>query len=227
MNSQAQTNNESWREWIGPIDWTNLLQISLSGDGLSVTVGIAGLATIIAVVLIGVYLRYRFLAGGRNDVEFEMNIGNLGKVTIKPNHRNVQVAHEAWVEITTRAASVPLDKENDLIAEVYESFYSLFGELRDLTRSIPAQVLRNDDQTMKLVETLVSVMNDGLRPHLTLWRSRFIDWYEHQRSEDQKSATLDIQKRYPHFEELVTDLTQLQSKMQEYTVFLGQLAHGR
>ena len=56
-------------------------------------------------------------------VEAELNIAKLGKIKIKPNYENVQIAHRAWVELTTRKAALPFEDDHDVIVEVYDSYY--------------------------------------------------------------------------------------------------------
>jgi hypothetical protein len=121
-------------------------------------------------------------------VEAELAFAGLAKVTIRPNRENIQIAHQAWVELATRKAALPFE-DDDVIIEVYESYYQLFGRLRDLTKAIPAHQLRRCRDTKYLVSVMVRVLNYGLRPHLTRWQARFIlfdHWHNHDRHSDHR-----------------------------------------
>lgn len=101
----------------------------------------------------------------------DVSFGGL-KIHVKRTSEVVRIAHAAWTEIVTRKAAVPFDPDHDLIAEVHDSWYARFGELRQLTRSVPAEELRRSEDARDLVHLLDGVLNKGLRPHLTRWQSR-------------------------------------------------------
>lgn len=157
-----------------------------------------------------------------------MAIANLGKVKVRPDHENVRIAYQAWVELTTRKAALPFDEEHDVIAEVYASWYTLFGTIRELIKSVPAHRLRHCEDTKKLVDTLSRVLNDGLRPHLTRWRPHFKRWYDQQCSSDAcvNRRPQDIEKDFPQYQELVTDLKKVNEGLREYAAFLRRVADG-
>ena len=55
--------------------------------------------------------------------EVELGIGNQ-KLKIKPNYQTKQVAYKLWVELNTRKLGLPIDENNDVISEIYDSWYS-------------------------------------------------------------------------------------------------------
>jgi hypothetical protein len=77
----------------------------------------------------------------------------------------------------TRKAAQPIDIENDVILEIYDSWYALFGRIRQLISDIPGHMLRTEKSTQELVRIATQTLNDGLRPHLTRWQARFRHWY--------------------------------------------------
>lgn len=61
------------------------------------------------------------------------------KITIKPNYINIEIAYKIWVELSTRKVGLPIDFENDVIVEVYKSWYQFFGITRELIKALPAK----------------------------------------------------------------------------------------
>jgi hypothetical protein len=51
---------------------------------------------------------------------------------ICPDTETRRIAHQAWVEIKSRKVGLPFEEGLDVIVEVYNSWYQLFGVLRDL-----------------------------------------------------------------------------------------------
>jgi len=59
--------------------------------------------------------------------EVELGIGQQ-KITLRPNTVDKQVAYQIWVELSTRKLGIPVDIEKDLIVEVYNSWYKVWGQ---------------------------------------------------------------------------------------------------
>lgn len=159
-------------------------------------------------------------------VEGEIPIAGLGKVKIKPNNETIHIAYQAWTELITREVALPFEEDHDVIVEVYNSWYAVFGILRELAKSIPAHKLRYDENTKKLVNAMITVLNEGLRPHLTRWQARFRRWYEQEKEldENKKLAPQDIQKKYPEYQTLIKDLKIVNSDMIKYADWLKKIA---
>jgi len=157
-------------------------------------------------------------------VELKIKLGNVGTVKIKPNNQVRQIAHKAWVELVTRKAGIPVDRENDVISDVYASWYELFKEIRLLAREVPANKLTDPD-TKKLVDILIQTLNKGLRPHLTQWQAKYKRWYNSAVDSDKKSALTpqDIQKNYPKYDDLVDDMLKVNKFLVDYAVELKKL----
>src|SRR5260370_11840865 len=171
--------------------WRDLLVIKLNeSGGLKVYVSWLLVAGLILLVVLYLTIRYFLLKRGTRYevVEAEVKLGQIGSIKIRPSHEEVQIAHRAWVELTTRKAGLAFDAKNDVITEVYDSWYELFGRLRELVKEIPAQKLRSSKDTRELVRLLVDALNNGLRPHLTRWQASFRRWYSNH-LDTQKEAT--------------------------------------
>ena len=213
--------------------WYDLLQIKIDEWGIILKIGplIITICVIAAIIFLVALVKQRGLKfwAKWEAVTVDIPIANLGRVTIHPNHETIKVAYRAWVELTTRKAAIPFDEENDVIAEIYDSWYELFKKLRDLAKEIPAQQLRNNKDTRELVRVMVIVLNEGLRLHLTKWHAKFRKWYNSALKNDENSelSPHEIQKDYPEYVALVNDLKQVNQAIIEYAQWLRQIAEGK
>ncbi len=204
----------------------NIVTVGIK-DG-SLTVSISHWLVVILVVAIVAWLLWRTLSHRfMSNVDMDINLGGIGKISIKPNYEVKQIAHKAWVELKTRKAGLPIDKDNDVISDIYESWYGLFGEIRTLTRDIPASKLKNPD-TQKLVTLLIDTLNDGLRPHLTRWQAKYKRWYNKavDSNEHEKLTPQEIQNQYPQYKELVDDMLKINKQLVQYTEQIKKLVDG-
>lgn len=160
-------------------------------------------------------------------VELDISLGNVGSVKIRPNVEVARIAHEAWTELVTRKAGLPFDEENDVILEVYNSWYELFREFRRLAKTIPAEQIRRNPDAQELVDVVVRSLNEGLRPHLTRWQARFRRWYAQQEIAAPQDSPQEIQRRYPEYASLLGDLRTINQQMVEFAGQLRRLARGR
>ena len=83
--------------------------------------------------------------------------------------------------------------------------------------------------TRAIVNLSIDVLNDGLRPHLTKWQARFRRWYDRELKkydEDLSSSVLDlqeIQKSFPAYSELKTDMERVNKSLMNYRKKMQQL----
>lgn len=154
----------------------------------------------------------------------EVNLG-IGNSSIKLSYskKDQEIAYKLWVELSTRKIGLPFDRENDVIKEVYDSWYSFFKIARELLKEIPLSRIPYSSDLIQLTE---KVLNMGLRPHLTMWQARYRKWYDEALKE--KSGTpQDIQKLYPEYSMLIEDLLKTNEKMIEYKKLMGEIAFER
>ncbi len=166
----------------------------------------------------------------RNIKSYEINEADIGignnKVTISPNYEDMQIAYKLWVELSTRKIGLGIDLDNDVIAEIYDSWYEFFKLTRELIKDIPISKIRGDGSTRELVRIAIEVLNEGIRPHLTMWQARFRRWYNLE-IDDQvnwRIAPQDCQKKFPQYNELVSDLVAVNKRLIEYRRILKALA---
>lgn len=179
----------------------------------------------IIVVFLFILMIWRVFSGGFNFTNFEIDQADLGigdqKFTFKPNITDKQVAYAIWVELSTRKIGLPIDFDNDVIAEIYDSWFNFFTVTRDLVKGIPAQKVKRDS-TQKIIRLSIEVLNQGLRPHLTCWQARFRHWYDRElRRYDMEPGEeiLDpqlIQAKFPKFEELKEDMLRVNNSLIKY-----------
>ncbi len=129
-------------------------------------------------------------------------------------------------ELVTRKAALPIDPEHDVIVEIYDSWYAMFGRVRQLISDIPGQLVRREKSTQMLVSIATKTLNDGLRPHLTRWQAQFRNWYS-QRTEDLKTKSpQEIQRSFPEYSLLIEDMKKVNGQLIQYARELEKVIHG-
>lgn len=170
------------------------------------------------------YAAWRWFSGGSSWKNFEIDQAEIGtgtgKIRLKPNMTDRQVAYAIWVELSTRKIGLPIDFDHDVIAEVYDSWYAFFAITRDLVKSIPVNKVRHDS-TQKIIKLSIEVLNEGLRPHLTMWQARFRRWYENELSKTSGDLVIDpqeIQRKFPSYDKLKVDMEKVNQRLITYRI---------
>lgn len=159
-------------------------------------------------------------------VRLNVQLGNVGSVELQPNNEDVQIAHRIWTELVTRKAAQPIDVEHDVIVEIYDSWYALFGRIRQLISDIPGHMIRNEKSTQELVRIATQTLNNGLRPHLTRWQARFRHWYENCPTDTKAKYPQDCQKQFPDYALLIEDMKKVNAQLIQYSGELEKIIHG-
>lgn len=194
-----------------------------------VEISFAAWLLIVIVVALAAFIAFRMrLAHGWRSFRAESVTLSAGgsSFTLKVDHSTIRIAHATWTELATRKASLPFDEENDVVVEVYDSWYALFGELRGLLRSLPAEDLTRSANARKLTEFILQVMNGALRNHLTKWQARFRFWYSCEMVNNTTEEPQHVQRRYPQYTEMVSDLKMVNEELSELTGQLKRLVVG-
>ncbi|MGE4170261.1 MAG: hypothetical protein AB7F28_06030 [Candidatus Margulisiibacteriota bacterium] len=203
----------------------NLLQISIDEANLVVRFNMVFVIAflLLVAILIALSLKRNVHHMFSSKVELNIPLGSIGKIEIKQSFEVAEIAHKAWTELATRKAGLPIDLQHDLIVEIYDSWYRLFGETRELIKAIPPE-FKNHESSKILIDLLVKTLNTGLRPHLTIWQAKFRRWYNLELEEsDRLLSPQEIQQRYPHFKELSNDLNQISMNLVQYTKEIEKL----
>jgi hypothetical protein len=155
--------------------------------------------------------------------EAEIGIGNQ-KIKIRPNLTDMQTAYRIWVELHTRKIGLAVQPEEDVIVEVYDSWYSFFKVTRELVKEIPISKL-SQKNTKNIISLSIEVLNSGLRPHLTAWQAKFRRWYENEKNKDgnRELSPQEIQKKYPLYDEMITSIIIVNKRMVNYGNYLKRI----
>lgn len=154
---------------------------------------------------------------------------SIGRVSLKPNTVDRQVAYALWVELATRKVGLEIDLKDDVVKEIYDSWYAFFGVTRDLIKTIPVTKVSNDS-TRLIVLMAVATLNEGVRPHLTRWQARFRHWYDLELSRNPAAGADDpevLQARFPEFRELAADLLKVNRHLIAYRKKMGEIVYGK
>lgn len=184
---------------------------------------------VLLIILIAVFIlffKYNKLFFAKN-VEIdsaEVVLGNQ-KITIKPNYTNINIAYKLWVELSTRKIGIEVDFENDVILEIYDSWYEFFKITRELIKELPANKIRSDKDSKALVELSIKILNTDLRQHLTKWQARYRKWHKIQEHCEDKTPQ-QLQQDFPNYEKLKIDMIKVNKKLIDYKNDVYKLAFG-
>lgn len=204
-----------------------LVSLSVEDFGFALVVSFWVIAIVLLVLFIFIlFSRYVTLTDMLARTE-KVTLG-LGPaaIEIKTTRLATKLAHESWAELATRKAGLPIDVDYDVIVEVYDSWYSLFSELRRILRSIPPNEIRRSKDAKKLINGILTVLNDPMRDHLTHWQAKFRAWYELEKKSRAGEEPQSIQKDFADYDELVRDLLRVNQKLILLTADLKTIAHG-
>jgi len=158
-----------------------------------------------------------------NLVKLDIKLGNVGTAEFRPNKTDLQIAHKIWTELITRKAAIPIDEENDVIEEIYDSWYTLFQKVREFISEIPADLIRNNKSTKEIVRISTQTLNEGLRPHLTKWQARFRTWSAAKKDKLMEMTPQEFQKEYPQYKDLIDDLLRVNKHLMQYAQELKKI----
>jgi len=159
--------------------------------------------------------------------EAEIGIGS-GKIKVKPNYGDMQIAYQLYVELSTRKIGLKIDFDEDSLIEVYNSWYEFFKITRSHIKELPAHKIRENKTTKAIVKVAIEVLNEGLRPHLTKWQSRFRKWYEINSIEKDHvhKSPQELQKEFPEFNKMKEDMQKVNKQLIEYRKVMKRLSIG-
>lgn len=190
---------------------------------------------IILVILIYLLLKKLFSnnKGRRKQeiipVKLKYKIGNAEiEYNIKRSYENIEIAHKIYIELVTRKAAIEIDKENDVIYEVYNSWYTLFQVTRDELKKLTGQFLYTQKDSEPLIRLLSDILNKSLRPHLTEYQAKFRKWYQ-EALDDTKyknKSPQEIQKDFPDFDNLVKSMIEVNTLLIGYSKELKRIVTG-
>lgn len=190
------------------------LKFTVSLDNVVIATLIIIVAALVIYLIIKLILK---LIKGRVSIK-TITINGIS-VDLECNSYVKKLANEEWIELSTRKIALPFDEENDVIVEVYNSWYEVFKRFREILKELP---INNNKEVEKLSLLILKILNEELRGHLTKWQARFRKWYKENENiigEDPQ----EIQKKYPQYKELVKDLKRVNNNMIIFTEELDKI----
>ncbi len=188
------------------------------------------LAGIVILVVFYLLLKKRFGTLFKwYEMEIEISGSPKAKFKVKRNIENLFIANRIYIELTTRKAAIPIDENKDVIEEVYNSWYKLFGIIRDEIKQLPGEYLKDHDPTKALLGLTSKILNEGLRPHLTEYQAKFRNWLEVEKEKDENrnKTPQEIQLNYPEFQALITSMKDVNNVLIQYSEELDKLIKGK
>lgn len=188
----------------------NVLDIIFNKFNITISVNIWVALAIVVLLLILNYFIFRTEIVEINEIP-------LGSFKLIINKKNREIAYKIWVELNTRKIGIPFDEENDVIIEIYNSWYAFFLATRELIKDIPP-----NKKSKELIDLTTSVLNECIRPHLTKWQARFRKWYNE--TETDGKSPQEKQKTFENYEEIVDDIKIINKAVIEYGDALYKIA---
>lgn len=163
-------------------------------------------------------------------VELTLGFGNSSiKYNIERNYQNLEIAHRLYIELITRKAAIPIDDENDVFKEIYDSWYSLFQITRNEIKKLSGESLQNYGAAEELIKMATDILNKGLRPHLTQYQAKFRKWYDEELEypNSKGKSPQEIQRNYPDYGELIESMIEVNKLLIEYSKQLNNFVIGK
>ncbi|WP_139392818.1 hypothetical protein [Aeromonas hydrophila] len=202
----------------------NIASISLDGfnSALKINIPVPLLITIALILFIILFKKIQPALKNYKADEITIKEPFTGtQIKIKPSIEDKKIAHKIWTELVTRKAALPFQRDKDVIIEVYDSWHTLFQCVREQIAALPVEKLSGKEKkdTENLIDISMMVLNDGLRPHLTEWQAKYRSWYKVEREKECNKSTSpqDIQRTYVYYEQLVSDIENVNRKLQLFS----------
>jgi len=203
----------------------NLFRLYIT-EKYSLGIEVSSWVVALVLLLIVIFVVWRRVAKQHHVVEVNINLGGIGCMKICPTWEDIQIAHQIWTELVTRKAAIPFNPKDDVIVEVYDSWYALFQRTRQLIGDIPGKCIRRDKSTQQIVKIATDTLNLGLRPHLTKWQARYRNWWHNSEDALKKTTPQEHQKTFPQYAELVEEMLLVNTEMIEYAAQLRKIVTG-
>lgn len=205
----------------------NLFNIELESWNI-IVIKLNWLAIIILLITLSVicfiFKKYMSTVNKCSVTVSEVNLG-VGNSSVKLSYskKDQEIAYKLWVELCTRKIGLPFDQENDVISEVYDSWYEFFKIARGLLKEIPSNRITYSSDLIQLTE---KVLNMGLRPHLTVWQAKYRKWYD-EAIKEKNGTPQEIQRTYAQYSMLIEDLLRTNMRIIEYKKLVEEIAFDR
>lgn len=186
-----------------------------------------GLSLIVLGIILVITHWFTSYNPGKLVINGPFNLGTYEFNRASLSGKEQDIAWKLYVQLTTRKAAIPIDEDDDIITEVYDSWYQLFTSTRDYLIELPAHDLEDNENAQEIVKFSTDVLNEGLRPHLTKWQGKFRKWYDDalKEPENKELSPQEIQKKYSHYDEIVKDMKLVNKELYNYSQELKRFSH--
>lgn len=142
----------------------------------------------------------------------------LGGIELVPNKVEQCAAWCLYVELTTRIAVQPFDRQHGLMREVLTSLYSLFGLTRQVLREAGPEVAHGPNSLGPLA---IEILTKGLAPFTTKWHQSLRN---HERLCPEGVSAHKHERDWEFFPQMIDELEVLQQDMKTYADALAEIA---
>ncbi len=120
-----------------------------------------------------------------------------------------EFAKRVYIELSTRKAGIPIDKDKDVIEDIYNSWYALFCSIREEMKKLPVAYFSKDAESEPVIEIARKILNDILRPHLTEHQAKYRSWIKSSKQIQglERLSPQELQKQYPDYINLIKSIT--------------------
>lgn len=184
--------------------------------GFEINLLVVMLLAIIPAIIIFYIVYQKHFSVDSIDLNFDAKLLKCS-YHLERNYENLEIAHRIYTELVTRKAAILIEPENDVIKEIYDSWYALFKSTREEIKKLSGKSLKSE-HCGNLVSMSVDILNKGLRPHLTTHQAKFRKWYseELEKAENKGKSPQQIQKKYPEYDELIESMKTVNELLIEY-----------
>lgn len=152
-----------------------------------------------------------------------------GRNYISENKNNAELrdfSKRIYIELITRKAAIAFDEDNDVIIEIYDSWYKLFSIIREELKNLPINNIRDFSDLTTPIGLAEEILNQILRPHLTKNQAKFRLWFMQTRKIKRHDSTSpqELQKKYPKYHLLKLEIEETNLKLMKISEFLFEFA---
>ncbi|MEH7388070.1 hypothetical protein V7147_22125 [Bacillus sp. JJ1521] len=164
---------------------------------------------------------------GNITINAPFSLGTYEFSRAELTQKELDISWKLYVQLTTRKAAIPIDSDNDIITEIYDSWYELFKSTREYLLELSTKDLEGNENAQKIVKLSLDVLNQGLRPHLTEWQGKYRKWYDNalQDPENANLSPQEIQKKYKDYDKLIKSIEDVNKNLILYADELKKFSH--
>ena len=147
------------------------------------------------------------------DITLSAPLGVSFAVTVGKTDR--QAAWKIYTQLKTRVAAVDFNEDYDSLYLTHQSLNKIFDLVRNEIGSIPIERIQKD-KSDQMVNFYTSILNDGIRPHLSKWHLPVSQWVESQKALHPSLSFVELEKTFPQRKEALESVKLMNKRMATY-----------